>query len=334
MVPGPPALFSPKPFRFLPVSLSAGFAPRPADSLPDTKFQALIRLLDDNDPVVAAHVEQELFSLGPQGIERLEKAWESTDDNVIQSRLEELITRIQVTHYTSELYTWRMDGGRDLLEGWVMLTQVQFPTLNVQKYRNEINRLVNRIWLLTNPGMNDLERLCVVNKLLYTAETYSGNYKDAERPENNHLSYVIDTKKGNSLALAALYQIICQQLDIQLQVVNFMGYFALRYYQPNSHFYIDSYNKGMFFTPQQVTQFLKKLKAESNVNTYKPLSNTYIILQMIEHLRAAYAQAEQAEKVELYDTLKREIDVNFSRLDTEENLGLDRYDSPDDEPVE
>ena len=300
------------------------------DRLPDAKFQALIRLLDDNDPIVSAQVEHELFSLGPQGIERLEKAWEAADDNIIQSRLEELIGRIQVNHFTHELYQWRMDGGRDLLEGWLYLTLVQFPTLNVHKYRNEINRLVNRIWLLTNPGMNDLERLCVVNKLLYGAEGYNGNYKDAERPENNHLSFVIDTKKGNSLAMAAFYYTLCQQLDIQLQVVNFMGYFALRYYQPNTHFYIDSYNKGMFFTPQQVTQFLKKLKAEPNVNTYKPLSNIYIILQMIEHLKSAYTQGDQSEKVDLYATLLREIDVNFSRLDTAANLGLEGFDGNPD----
>jgi regulator of sirC expression with transglutaminase-like and TPR domain len=299
--------------------------------LSDSTFEALIRLLDDNDPVVASHVEEELIRLGTSGIERLEKAWEKTEDNTIQGRLEELITRIQTGHFTQELYDWRMGGGGDLLEGWLTLTQLQYPTLNGQKYRNEINRLVNRAWLLMHPSMNDLERLSVVNKLLYSSENYNGNYKDPERPENSHLSFVIDAKKGNSLAMASLYYIVCQQLDIHLQVVNFMGYYALRYYQPNSHFYIDSYNKGMFFTPQQVTQFLKKLKAESNVNTYKPLSNIYIILQMIEHLKTAHRTAEQHEKLALYEQLERDIDVSFARLDTAENLGLDRYDSGEDD---
>ncbi len=288
-------------------------SPHPANTphLNESKFKALIRLLEDDDPVVMEHVETELFSLGHEHITLLEKAWEDEVDTSIQSRLEELIYKIQVNHFTTEIYDWRMDGGRDLLEGWILLTQVQFPTLNVQKYRNEVNRLVNRIWLQTNPAMNDLEKLCVVNKLVYNLEKYTGNYKEPDRVENNYLSFLIDTRKGNSLSLSALYAIIARQLEIPLQIVNFMGYYALRYYQNSSHFYIDAYNKGMFFTPHQVQQFLKKLKTEENVYFYKPLSNIYTVLQFIQNLIKQHQQQGQAEKVALFEKLQKDIEVSF-----------------------
>jgi regulator of sirC expression with transglutaminase-like and TPR domain len=285
----------------------------------ENKFNALIRLLDDNDPHVSEQVESELFQLGSSGIPRLEKAWESVEDLLIQSRLEELIYKIQVGQYSQELYDWRVDGGRDLLEGWLPLTQIQYPTLNVQKYRNEINRLVSRIWLQTNGGMNDLEKLCAVNKLLYNLEKYSGNYKEPDRADNNQLSVVLDAKKGNSLSLSALYYLICHQLEIPLQVVNFMGYYALRYYHHNSHFYIDAYNKGMFFTPQQVQQFLKKLKVEQNVYHYKPLSNIYVVLKLIQQLVSSYRQSGLEEKAQVYEQLARDIDIRF----TEPGDGID-----------
>lgn len=281
------------------------------EPMTDQRFNALISLLDDTDPQVSEQVESELFRMGHPAIPRLEQAWEVQTDTTVQQRLEELIFKIQVTHYTHELFEWRMEGGRDLLDGWITLTQIQFPTLNVQKYRNEINRLVNKIWLMTNPGMNDIEKLCVVNKFLYHNEHFAGNYKDPDRAENNYFSFLMDGKKGNSLSLAALYYIICQQLEIQLQVVNFMGYYALRYYQYNSHFYIDAYNKGMFFTPQQVQQFLKKLKAEENVFTYKPMSNIYLVLQLIGALSASYEQAGQDDKAQLFEQLLKDIEVNF-----------------------
>lgn len=277
----------------------------------DDRFNALIRLLDDPDPVVTQHVEDELFRLGPQGIEKLEAAWESVADALVQSRIEELISRIQISHYSRQLLNWRLAGGKDLLEGWLLLTQMQYPMLNVVKYRNELQRLISKIWLQLDSRMNELERLIAINKQLYSVERFSGNYKEPERPENNYISFLIDTKQGNSLSLSALYLIVCEQLDIPLQVVNFMGYYAIRCYRRNSHFYIDAYNQGMFFTPQQVQDFLKKMDAEQNVNHYKPLSNIYIILDLIKALIGAYGNDNQPNKAALFDRLLREIEIKL-----------------------
>lgn len=276
-----------------------------------TKFDALIRLLDDNDPEVLSHVENELTTLGTDGIGMLESAWEKAGDSLVQSRLEELIRKIQITHFTDELYKWRLGGGQDLTEGWLMLNQIQYPTLNVQKYRSEIKKLCNKIFLEFNPQMNDIERLCVVNKHIYMLMGFTGNYKEPERPENNYLSYLFDTKRGSSLSLTTLYQIVCQEMGIQLQVVNFMGYFALRYYRTNSHFYIDAYNKGMFFTPKQVQQFLQKLNADTNVAVYKPLSNIYTLLHLIHSLAQNYRKAEQVEKAEMFERLLKAIEIKI-----------------------
>jgi regulator of sirC expression with transglutaminase-like and TPR domain len=277
----------------------------------DSKFNALIALLDDPDPEVARQVEAELTSLGLDGIPRLEQAWETISDGVLQQRLEELITRLQVGHFTEELYTWRQGGGGDLFEGWLLLTQVQYPTLNVQKYRNELNRLANKTWLETSTGMNDLERLSVVNRMLYGRENYGGNFADPDKPDNFFLSQLIDTKHSNSLGLSVFYLILCHQLQIPMQVVHFGGYYALKYYQPNSHFYIDAFNKGMFFTPKQVQQFLKKMKANENLNHYKPLSNIYIILHLIDRLIEAYKGQDAHNKADIFTQLRKDIDISF-----------------------
>ena len=274
-------------------------------------FNALIRLLEDKDPVVAEHVEAELRSLGMEGIATLEKAWEKTKDSVIQARLEQLIYEIQVSHFTEELYTWRKNGGKDLLEGWALLTEIQFPTLNIEKYKNEVNRLVNRTWLQAREQETDLEKLHALNKLLYNSEGYTGSYDQPSKPEKNYLGFLIDTKDGNSLSLSTLYAIIAEQLGISLQIVNFMGYYALRYYRQDAHFYIDAYNKGIFFTPQQVQEFLKKMKVEDKLYHYKPLSNIYVILNFIQLLITSYTQTGQMDKVELFKQLARDIDIRF-----------------------
>lgn len=275
------------------------------------KFNALIRLLDDTDPFVAEKVEGELMTMGLDAIPRLEAAWEQAEDSLIQARIEELIHSMQFNHYTGELLQWRLAGGRNLLEGWMLLTQVQYPTLNVQKYYNEVDRLVHKSWLLFNSAMNDVDKLCAINKLLYSVEGYTGNYKEPFSPENNYLSSLLDQHRGNSLTLCALYQAIAAKLDIPLQLVNFNGYYALRYYSRDTHFYVDAYNKGILFTPPQVSHFLRKHNAPDDVRTYKHLSNTYIVLDILNHLKEHYRMQENEQKVELFGRVQERIQVAF-----------------------
>ena len=68
------------------------------NNLSDNEFRALITLLDDNDKEVFSHVSDKLFSLGVEGIPMLESAWESSENQVIQTRLEDLINKIQFSN--------------------------------------------------------------------------------------------------------------------------------------------------------------------------------------------------------------------------------------------
>jgi len=282
-----------------------------APNLDEREFRALLTLLDDSDPEVLEHVEQKLLTLGPPVIERLESAWETMPDEALQRRIEEVIGRIQLGHSTDELYKWRLDGGRKLFDGWVTLSRFQYPTLNVAKYQKEISRLVNKIWLELTGSMNVFEKLCIINRQLYTYDGYTGNFREPDKPENVYLNTLIDHKTGNSLSLSALYSLICTELEIPTQVVNFQGYFALRCYDRNSNFYIDAYNRGIIFSPPQVQQFLQKLKADQELNHYKPLSNIYIVLNMIQVLIQTYKKNGRAEKAQTYTDLLQAIEVKL-----------------------
>jgi len=277
----------------------------------DTKFNALLTLLDDTDPVVKAQVEEEFFSAGDAVLPKLLEASTTLVDSELQGRVNELIAKIQLGHFSEELLDWRKDGGKDLLEAWILVSQVADPQLNVQKYRDAISRLVNRTWLQLKPGMSDLEKLCVLNKLVYGIENFNGNFSSPELPQNNYLSYVVDNKTGNSLSLCLLYAILADKLDITLQLVNFQGYYALRYYSRDQHFYLDAYNKGLFFTPQQVQRFLSKLGVDDNINHYKSLTNIYVVLQLLEAIIATHDRNGDERETELYRHLLQGIEITF-----------------------
>lgn len=279
----------------------------------DQKFNALVRLLDDTDPEVLSQVEHEFFALGESVVPKLVEISRGLEDTLLQERVSDLIGRIQLQHFSEDLLKWRQAGGPDLLDAWVMVSQVAEPSLTPQKHRDAISRLVNRTWLMMKPGMTDIEKMCVINKLFYGMESFNGNFLKPEQPQNNLLGFVLDHKTGNHLSLSMLYAIIAQQLGITLQVVNFQGYHALRYYSRDQHFYLDAYNKGLFFTPQQVSRFLGKMGADENVNHYKSLSNIYVILHLIEQLAVMYERAGGDAEARRFRELAQNIEI---RLDS------------------
>jgi regulator of sirC expression with transglutaminase-like and TPR domain len=287
-----------------------------------SKFNALLKLLDDTDPTVQTQVENEFYNQGAEVLHQLEEASETTDNADLQSRIEALISRIQLGRFSDELLQWRKNGGEDLLEGWLLVTQTGNPTLNPQKYKSAVSRLTHRTWLQLNNGMSDLEKLCVINKLLFGLEGYNGNYLRPMQPENNYLNELIDSKQGNSLSLSTLYSLLARELNIPLQIVNFHGYFALRYYTEQSHFYIDAFNKGLFFTPHQVERFLDKMELHSNVLSYKPLSRIYVVLQLIESLIMNYEQDEQHEEANRFRRLLQNIEISFEGSGSESGPDL------------
>ncbi len=277
----------------------------------EKQFNAMVRLLDDEDPVVQQQIEQELKDMGLEAISRLEGILPTLEDNAIQEQVEAMIARLQSQQIGEQLYEWRKGGGEDLLEAWMLINQIEHPGMDTQVFHNAINRLASRTWLQINVGMNDLEKLSVINRLLYSMEAFSGNHGSPEAPDNNHISFVLNEKQGNSLSMCMLYSILSEKLGVPLQIVNFNGYFALRYLSRDSHFYIDAYNKGLFFTPQQVERFLKKLGAEDNLNTYKPLSNIYVILQLLQALEATHKLANNDEQVARYQEIQKAIEIRF-----------------------
>ncbi len=279
--------------------------------LTENEFKALIRLLDDEDEEVTAHVWATLMSLGESGVERLEAEWLTAADPDLQRRLEEAINRIHHKAVAKELLEWRKDGGRDLLRGWYLVSKFQFPELDYQKYRNEVNRLVNKTWLEINNQMDATQKLRVINHILFKMESYAPNASRPNFPHNSHLNYLIDHQQGNAASLSMLYLILCQQLDLPVSGVILPGYFILIYKDDKQEFYIDVFNGGHAFNRARLEGYLKQVNVPENPSYFLPTSNIYIILNLIRVIASDYKSNDKADKVAELEELLLDIDIRF-----------------------
>ena len=273
----------------------------------DNEFNALVRLLEDDDPEVSNHVETRLVEMGGDAIPRLEHAWEVVADQVIQERLEEIIHVIQSVDTLEELRAWHEGDGRDLLRAWFLISRYQFPNIAYVLYKNKVNRLVNKIWLDIRRDMNVAEKLMTVNRMLFTNEEFQANKRSLSNPANYFMHTFFEKKKGTPITLGLLYMNICQQLDIPIYGIVLPNYFVLYYKDHYNEFYIDVFNKGAFFVQKDLTAFIKKMKLADNPKYYQPSTHASIMVHFVQTLIHAFNTRKEADKVKKFEKLLKEI---------------------------
>ncbi|WP_256011207.1 transglutaminase-like domain-containing protein [Desertivirga xinjiangensis] len=269
------------------------------------EIESLIKLLDDPDQEIADHVEDKLLSYGSEVVEYLESAWEQSFDAVLQQRIEDLVHKIQYLDVKRELELWYHGGAFDLLQGVIIINKYQYPDMDPQKIVNQIEDIKREIWTQMMYDMSAVEKVKLINHVLYGIHGFSGNTTNHQDPQNSYISQVLESKKGNQISLAVIYSVIAQKLDIPVYGVNLPQHFILGFVDETKDFsqeesvlfYINAFNKGFIFGRRDVDSFLKQLNLKPDRSFYEPCSNENIIRRILRNLIAAYTKLGYEDKV-------------------------------------
>ncbi len=279
----------------------------------EKEIESLIKLLDDPDTEIANHVEQKLLSYGNDVIDHLENAWAQSLDTILQERIENLVHKIQFLNIKKELELWYIGGAFDLLQGILNVNKYQYPDLDEQKVINQIEDIKRDIWMQMVYDMSAVEKVKLINHVLYSVHGFTGNTTNHQDPQNSYLSQVLESRKGNQILLAVIYSIIAQKLDIPIYGVNLPQHFILAYvdespaesitvsgdiFEDRILFYINAFNKGFIFGRKDVDAFLKQLNLKANDHFYEPCTNVDIIQRVLRNLISAYEKLSAIDKVE------------------------------------
>lgn len=280
------------------------------------EINALIRLLDDPDSVVFDTVSSNLQNKGIDIIPELERAWEMALNEEVQSRLENIIQRIQTVYVKEKITEWISREKPDLLEGVYYIAKSRYPELKFLEIENSIENIKKDVWLEINENLTALEKVKVLNHILFKTHKFSINSSNLNDPQNNFLNFVLQTKKGNPLSLGILYSILAQKLEMPVYGVNLPRNFILAYMdeykQPETldkkteqHilFYINPFNRGTVLGRREIDFFLKQQKLEPKKNFYIPCSNVEIIQRLILNLVFSYDQSGNKAKANRYREL-------------------------------
>ena len=273
---------------------------------------ALITLLDDPDEIIYYQVKDRFVVLGPPAIPHLETAWENSFDAIMQKRIETIIHTIQFETLQKALSNWAKTDQDDLLKGIIILARYQYPDLDENKIRKQLATIKQDVWLELHEDLTALEKVKIINHVLFEIHQFSGNITNYHAPQNSFLNNVLESKKGNPLMLSVVYLLICIELKIPVYGINLPQHFVLAYLNEEANlidvnnkslsnnilFYINPFSKGLLFNQKDIDQFLKQLNLDLEPKYYLPCSNVDIIKRCINNLIFSYEKLGYLEKVE------------------------------------
>jgi len=272
---------------------------------------ALITLLDDPDEIIYEQVRNRFVTLGPPAIPHLETAWENSFDAIMQKRIEAIIHTIQLETLQKALKEWALKESDDLLKGVLLLARYQYSDLDETKIRKQLQQIRQDVWLELHEDLTALEKVKIINHILFEVHQFSGNITNYHAPQNSFINNVLESKKGNPLMLSVIYILICKELNIPVYGINLPQHFVLAYLNDyanlmdlnhktlnnNILFYINPFSKGLMFNQKDIDQFLKQLNLEPEAKYYQPCSNIDVVRRCLSNLVYSYEKLGYLEKV-------------------------------------
>lgn len=259
-------------------------------------LQALISLLDDEDREVVSHVEQTILGMGQDIIPMLEQKWEESFDPVFQQRVEELIHNLQYELVKKRLLNWLNSPEQDLLEGLWSIATYSYPDLDLAGLRKEIEQMYYEVWTQMKDDLHPYDLIKIINNVLYNKLKFTANTKNFHSPGNSMINVVMDSKKGNPIALACVYLLVAQRLNLPIYGVNLPNLFVLTYKKGDMQFYINAFNRGLIFSKAEIEQYLRQLRLPMLEQYYEPCSHREMILRILRNLENAYERLGDISK--------------------------------------
>lgn len=315
----------------------------------EKELQSLLALLDDTDREIVEHVEQRILSYGEEVIPMLENAWQDHFSAVLQQRVEQLIQRIRFTSLIQDIREWNNRENPDLLEGVWLVARYRYPWLQIHDIEIEIDRIKLDIWLEMHNVLSALEKVRVMNHVIYNVHGFKGNTKNYHAPQNSFINDVLAMRSSNHIGMSIVYALVAQRLNLPVYGINLPNHFLLCYKEENENwhyeaesynthhdlnykegqvlFYINAFNNGVLFTRKNVDQLLKQMHLEPRTEYFEPCSNHDIVKRVLRNLFYSYDELDEGQRcAEVNDMLIALNESPLSRIPKNEAQDADEGD--------
>jgi regulator of sirC expression with transglutaminase-like and TPR domain len=211
------------------------------------------------------------------------------------------------------------DAKIDLARACLMIAQDAYPSLEIDRYLGEIERMAIRLRSRLPASGDAEERVVALNQFLFIDLGYVGNTEDYYDPRNSYLNEVIDRRTGMPITLAILYMELGRRIGLPLEGISFPGHFLVRVRLRAGTLVLDPFVGGAPLSEPELRLRLQRVippGATQNVPVaelpldqfLEPATNRQILARVLRNLKGIYREADKPER--LLEVLNRMLVVS------------------------
>lgn len=286
----------------------------------DKEFSALIRLIDDPDPLIYNIVKSKLVDMGESVISDLQTVRDAASEGSFKrARIEPVLNEILCQLLKKSFDDWKSSGG-DLQTGALLVAKYAYPDLKTDIIEHSLEKIEKTAGYECRINLSPLEQIRTLNYVLYEKMKFKGNSEDFYAPENSFINKVLETGRGNSVTMAMVYCMIARRAGLPVYGVNLPKNFILAYVKDTFNssifessgndvmFYINPFNHGAVLGRREIDYFLKQQSINPDRQYYNPCSDFTFVQRLLYNLSVSYEYCGQNSKSEDIKTLSAVFD--------------------------
>ncbi len=131
----------------------------------------------------------------------------------------------------------------------------------------------------------------IANDYLFREMGFRGNQDEYDDPRNSCLNQVLERRTGIPIALSVVYIEVARRLERPVSGIGLPGHFVVRYDDGVFSTFIDPFHGGKLIDEQDCLVIARQITGSdltSDPSALEPVGVRYILVRMLNNLRAAY----------------------------------------------
>lgn len=259
---------------------------------------AIVRLLQDNDPSTVRLVKDELVRNGPGGLSDLRPLLDHDHPGValhVREVLGEIENRQAIQEFNL-LCQFFPDQG-NLEQACWLLARALLPGVDTDHYAHQMDGWGRQLSSLLSETHSALDRVNALASLVSRKLGFHGNTKNYYHIDNALLPTVIDKRCGIPITLSLVYILVARRAGMEVEGVNFPGHFLARH----DSVLFDPFHGGRQLEESDCRQLLHRQNLEFSAVYLKSATPKAMLIRILANLGHIFELEDDSERRRLVE---------------------------------
>ncbi|MDX2110853.1 MAG: transglutaminase-like domain-containing protein [Verrucomicrobiota bacterium] len=277
--------------------------------------EAIIKLLDDESPLVEKALTAELKAHEEAGVTLLRRILRS-NEKLLASRAKLYLERVVGPNTAEEFSRFIKSLQYELETGMLLLNRVVTPTLQASHIWPHVDGLARRCRELIVEPITPFEKIKIINRVLFHENGFRGDVDNYEDPLNSFVEPVLRRRKGIPITLSIIYLMVSRRINFELEPIGMPGRFLVASFHDGNALYIDPFERGQIRTAEEVREILRSNQIFPEEMYMMPTPVGEVLCRCCRNLVRQYTAKNNPSKAKLFAGFVREFEETHKQAES------------------